>query len=376
MIKHLLILWGGCVCFMTQGQSLTVDGIDLSITANTLMYVDADVINKGTLTNEGELVVTGSWMNVGNYVSAAGELVLNSADPQVINHNAQTFQRLTIRGGGDKQVMNDLQISSALVFESGRILVDNMARMTLQPGVNVSGADNDNYIIGAMYWEGTGTLVYPIGTATEYLPVTLAQVNDNISGIGMIAYSQGPPQEVASPLRAVSNNRYWQMIPSINFTGATIVLPLLNEPFLREDADALIAETPNLGDPFSSLGGTLSNGQVSSAAPAFGGYYAIGAEDIRRPPIRVVNAVTPGLNDGKHDHLQIDNIEFYENNRVDIYDRTGRLVYRQENYNNLDRAFVGFANTINDQRLGSGTYYYSIELRRGEVESGFVYLKF
>ena len=72
----------------------------------------------------------------------------------------------------------------------------------------------------------------------------------------------------------------------------------------------------------------------------------------------------PPNGDGKHDFLKIENIEFYPNNRVEIFNRVGSKVFSIENYNNSDRAFIGIANIRSSKELSTGTYYYTIQQGR------------
>lgn len=91
------------------------------------------------------------------------------------------------------------------------------------------------------------------------------------------------------------------------------------------------------------------------------------------PPIEVFNVVTTQQN-GKHDFLEIRNIEFYQTNKVFIYSRWGDEVYSAIDYNNVDNRFVG--NADDGDELPDGTYYYVVELNGGEiVENGFFLLR-
>jgi gliding motility-associated-like protein len=63
------------------------------------------------------------------------------------------------------------------------------------------------------------------------------------------------------------------------------------------------------------------------------------------------NIVSPN-GDGKNDTWIIQNISSYPNNKVMIFDRTGRMIYEKENYDNQ------WNGTINSRSLHEGTYYY------------------
>lgn len=87
------------------------------------------------------------------------------------------------------------------------------------------------------------------------------------------------------------------------------------------------------------------------------------------PPVTVYNAVSPVNNDGRHDYLELENIEAYPDNRVYIVNRWGVRVYEAAGYNNASVRFEG-------EGLPSGTYYYSIDLGNGDERlNGFFVLK-
>ena len=76
------------------------------------------------------------------------------------------------------------------------------------------------------------------------------------------------------------------------------------------------------------------------------------------------NAMTPN-EDGKNDHFQIDGMECFPDNIVQLTNRWGVLVYEAQGYNNKDVAFRGVSEgrvTIKTgEQLPSGTYYYVIK---------------
>jgi gliding motility-associated-like protein len=91
------------------------------------------------------------------------------------------------------------------------------------------------------------------------------------------------------------------------------------------------------------------------------------------PALEIFNVVSIQQN-GKHDFLEIRNIEFYNANRVFIYNRWGNKVFKTNNYDNTSNQFSG--NSDNGDELPDGTYYYVIELNGGEtVENGFFLLR-
>ncbi len=67
--------------------------------------------------------------------------------------------------------------------------------------------------------------------------------------------------------------------------------------------------------------------------------------------------------DGKNDEFKIRGIENYPNNRLEIYNRWGNLVFEQAPYDNTWRGDVKNSNAyiIGDGILPSGTYFYLLD---------------
>jgi len=76
------------------------------------------------------------------------------------------------------------------------------------------------------------------------------------------------------------------------------------------------------------------------------------------------------------------NIDLFLQNKVEIYNRWGVLVYQVEGYNNNDKAFKGISEgreTISKgEQLPDGTYFYLLQYidRNGQAheKQGYLYL--
>lgn len=97
---------------------------------------------------------------------------------------------------------------------------------------------------------------------------------------------------------------------------------------------------------------------------------ASGLEEL--PQLLIYNVVTP-LKDGKHDFFKIGNIEFYESNTVEIYNKWGNEVYSVNNYDNEDNNFIGLSK--NGEQLATGTYYYVINATGSDTLKGYLVLQ-
>jgi gliding motility-associated-like protein len=97
--------------------------------------------------------------------------------------------------------------------------------------------------------------------------------------------------------------------------------------------------------------------------------------EIAVPPVIVYNAVSPN-GDGKHDYLELENVEFFPANTVVILNRWGDIVFEINGYDNSSNVFEGNSNRGGKGELPSGTYFYEIDLKNGsKLINGFFTLR-
>ncbi len=88
-------------------------------------------------------------------------------------------------------------------------------------------------------------------------------------------------------------------------------------------------------------------------------------------PIRVHQAVSPN-GDGINEFLQLEGIRDYPENKVTIFDKSGKVLAEIEGYDNRDRMFP------NNRTVRDGTYYYYLDIKVGgewKREKGFFVVK-
>lgn len=352
-------------------------GTQMSIAIGTTMSVDTDFLNTGTLINQGDILLTGDWLNVGIYDSTGGQLIFNSPDVQEIMNNGQEINNLVIQNGV-KTLNDDLKITGELSLNSGILKITGEANLTLGQGVLITGASEDAYVDGKLIRVGTGDLFYPIGSSAEYLPVILKEVTGQNPAIGMRAYSDKPTQSLSDNIQELAKEAYWEMSTNETYTSGQIQIPFdeTNDP-----SKLVVAQATSEGDVFNTIGNEgIGHAEginyITSAGNAIGPFFtlAIEPESAPLPPLKVVNVLTP-LQDGKHDYLRIENIELYPDNKVEIFDRHGNKVFSLADYNNRDRVFRGTPNSGISGQLPDGNYFYTIKTGKTKVTSGFLFLK-
>ena len=81
--------------------------------------------------------------------------------------------------------------------------------------------------------------------------------------------------------------------------------------------------------------------------------------------LTIYEGFSPG---GANDTWEIDGIQAFPNNKVQIFNRWGNKVYEVNSYNNSDQAWRGTSNvgSIGGNEVPDGTYFYIIDLGDGK----------
>jgi gliding motility-associated-like protein len=363
-----------------QAQSL-YNNSQISISPNTIVFVKDSIINNGQITNNGDMQVSGAWINNNQYDAGQGQITFNSNDPQVINHHDQAFSKLTISGGGEKIFQANITIENELNLSDGILTSQNNSKIIFGSNAQVTGGSDQAHINGPVYHKGAGMKLFPVGNGLVYLPLELLNVQGATTELGVHAIElNGTVLQKTLSLDDISNNRYWQIdVVSGSLGNSAVVLPVRNESIVTNEDQVVVAQSTNLSLPFETIGrsafeGTFSNGKVTSAQFATLPFLAIGIEKNDKS-ISVYNAVSPN-GDGLNDFLRIGNIEKFPNNKVSIFNRWGDRVFEMSRYNNNDKAFRGRSNTNGDSELSPGTYFYVIDKNDGSaLVNGYLSLK-
>jgi len=365
---------------LSQAQSLYNQSV-IAISSTGVLYVKDSIVNNGTIINNGDMQVGGSWINNAQYDAGLGQITFNSDLPQIINHNDQSFSKLTITGGGQKLFLADITIEDELDLSDGTLISDNNATIIFSPDAQITGGSDNSHIQGPVYHLGPGNKLFPVGNGSVYLPVELLNVEGASAEVGIRAVELENISLPVSPLlKAVSTNRYWEIdLVSGSLADALAVLPVREEDIVTTAEEVVVAQSASPAQPFENLGqsdfqGLSSNGKVTSKKFVTQPYLAIGTASTDAA-IVVYNAVSAN-NDDMNDFLIIGNIENYPENKFSLFNRWGDKVFEIENYDNVERVFRGKTNVGGETDLVNGTYFYVIETKKDGLKvNGFLSLK-
>ncbi len=357
-------------------------GTTISLSTNAILTVPDSLLNTGTLINNGDLRISGAWVNLGTYEAGTGQINFKSNQVQTINHNSQSFGRLTISGTGEKQFLGNITIESELDLQSSVLKSVNNAKIILNQGAVILGGSDQSHIVGPVEAKGTGDWLFPIGNGTTYLPVEILGVTDATASATLTLNELSAGQTLTGDfeIAKLSSKRYWELVlggGSLN--QSKIKLPLSDDDGLTDNLDLLVvAGSSNALNSYTSIGqsdlsGNLTLGSVTSEESPAVTFFAIAALT-GETDIEVFNGISVSVN-GKNDFLRIRNIELYPNNQVTIFNRWGDRVFDMPGYDNDQKSFRGESNQTGT-KLPSGTYFYSIDLGDGSVNTtGYLVIK-
>lgn len=382
-MKNILILISLFIYGIAGAQSFYNNGSSVTIGSNTIFSVSDSLVNNGTLTNNGNMVIGGVWLNLGTYNPGVGEITFNSpsgSDAQIINHNSQSVNKLTISGGGEKIILANMTIEGELVLTDGIITQQNDASVIFAPNAQISGGSDQAHIHGTVYQQGTGDKLFPIGNGTTYLPVEILGITEEAEvGVTLVEFPTPQSFDFKRELAAVSNKRYWEVdLVSGELAGSQISLPVKDDEGLSASSTQYVVvqslaspiEFESLGQ--SSFGGTITNGSVVSSAAVSAGLVSVG---VLSEGIIIYNAISAN-NDARNAILKISNITSYPNNKVTIINRWGDIVFEVRGYDNDQKVFRGISNKGSNNELPAGNYFYVIDKGDGsDLLNGYISLK-
>ena len=233
------------------------------------------------------------------------------------------------------------------------------------PAPNFNGVDTFTYTIEDSDGE----------TSTATVSITVTGVNDTPQAVDD---NQATNEDTMVAIDVLANDNLGDeptTIVSVDAASAEGGSVLINDNGTPADvSDDFVAYTPPNGftgtDTFNY---TIedTDGETSSA---------IVTVTISLAPSTLViyKGFSPN-GDGSNDEWVIDGILFYPDNKVQVFNRWGNLVYKETGYDNQTKVWYGQSNEgwiVGDNILPDGTYFYMVDLGDGsDIHSGYVMLK-
>jgi hypothetical protein len=364
-----------------QAQTLTNQGQLIHISNQTMVTIDGSVQNGGTFINHGNLSVSGNWENQGSY-NGKGVFVLNGNEPQRIKHSAQpgseqSFYALQLSGKGEKFLIGDARVDSALILEEGFLTPVAGSRLWLEEKAKVEGGSAASYINGAMTHQGLGYKIFPIGKHGQYCPVVLDQINGVDPSISFEVFVQRPTCRAGQGVTKVSPARFWRKkLISGSFDGALITLSLDTNDQMDDLNSVVILEAADSISSFQSLGkesatGNTSEGTVTSSLRIAGDLFAVGMANPEKASKNILylpNTFSPHATDPDEQVWKIYCKEMAsEGLLLRIYNRWGNLIYESQSTEAITQKGWDGRNPSTGKLESPGVYTYTV---KGKFDSG------
>ena len=330
------------------------------------------VLNNGDITNEGQLSISGDWLNADQYEARTGIFILNGTNDQNVVHSGQDWYHLIIDGGGEKVFTTDAQILNQLDLNLGLVTPDVGTVLQALDGTAINGGSDEAHINGQFVHNGGGAKFFPVGKNGNYRPVELTDVQGNNPQIGFEVFEPNPNPRVPITLLAVSDTRYWQMnLLSGVYDGSPIRLKVKDDENLGPDVDEqdlTVTATNDLSDLYENLQqaiftGSLLDGEVTSLQTAIFTFYAVGLEGIdEERSLYIPNALAPGAPDPEDRVVKVYSTQVVDTDfAFRIYNRWGEIVYETTSF--AEANTVGWDGNLESDEEPIGVYHYTVSGR-------------
>lgn len=296
-----------------------------------------------------------------------------------------TSYTLTVSDGNGNSTSKEVVVvvhDAPQVVTNNQVFVNNSTDLIM---LDASGSTGDNLQFN-WYTDGRGMVVSGINTATP-----------EVSGLGKY-YVQVSDQFGCIAVDSVTVGLLIQ-ITAVNDTVGVLINTFADINVLANDIpkDQIDPHSISVVSPPEHGVAVVTSDSIITYTP---NQYYIGQDNfiyavcdyynkcdeatvlvmIHDESLFVPNAFSPN-GDGKNDYFEIQGLSQYENVSLEVFNRWGNLVYKSSNYgegSGRSGFWDGVANKgvrIGNGEVPSGTYYYILDLGRGEQKiTGFVYI--
>ncbi|MEX6625300.1 gliding motility-associated C-terminal domain-containing protein [Tenacibaculum salmonis] len=371
--------------------------IPLSITAQTAFYNHGNI----QIHDEASIAFHTNLINDGNFDDNNKGLVTFYSDTEILTvsgNNKAIFFDVDIDTANDLELQTSLGITNDLSFINGKILTQRDNLNTSLDFINhniYAGEDNLRHVDGYTSINGLNEFTFPIGDNNQLRPMILPTQSTKSTFLGAY-FSEDPntPSTFGQSfltdqkqvfIENISKKEFWDL----NGTNATSITLTWNAqsdiPLITDAIDRLkvvgwsITENKWIDLGNANVIGDLNSGRITSNTFIPDNFEIItiasGFSDNNSVDTNIL--FSPN-GDNINDTLIFENLESYDNNNLEIFNRWGNVVYKTENYkNNWSGESTGRFTLNTKDKLPTGTYFYIFNyVKNGtsKVQKGWVYI--
>jgi len=372
-----VLFWHG---FAGWGQEGIQNHGTMRLHEDGMLGIHTNFTNEGPFRNRAGLV---------GFYSDSNPIVLSGSSPPLF-HDAEIFQDFVV------SLELPLQIANNLNFIQGDFLTDKALPQIyvemLQNAFTV-GESNTSKVNGYVRILNQSRMVFPVGDATEFRPLTLEGA---IFPVAKCAYFREDPNSPSAfpPFRtdlkprdieAVSRTEFWRLEGSSSGQVTLTWNQSSNLGGLAEDISQIVLVGWSKSDQrwiplgTQSRAGDLDNGFAISR-PIVPDAFKVLTFGILAEPEEVLtldNYFLSPNGDGVNDVLVIEELAASPNNNLQIYDRRGLKVFEMENYRDEFGGVANVGKLVLERQTGlpEGVYFYLLRMHDlGQEFQGFLFL--
>lgn len=346
---------------------------NLYVGATVQLHVDGSVANNGFIQNQGEVLVSGDWINASVY-QGLGRLTLNGRTAQRLDNHGNNLYSLRLDASGPLELRDNILIENSIDFARGILHVASPYGLTLANNAIVSGGSPASFVEGPLDSRGTGYKFLPIGKNGRYYPLELLDVSGIDPVVRVEALITLPSFRLNNYGRLVSDVYWQQSTISGTYSGSPVSVGY-NLPDNVEEADLDIFQSPATSEVFSPVGNTSttitsSHDKITTGNPVSEPLILIGSRVHVEPGAArfyFPNSISPDAPNPDNRALKVFGEQLLEEEFLFIvYNRWGQVVFESRSL--PDMSTQGWSG---QQRAGgtlsSGAYPY---LLKGKFKTG------
>jgi hypothetical protein len=252
---------------------VVVDGVlknskrfNISNDASTPPVLDSNgtINNTGNLENVGVIRMAGDWTNTGLYNGLDGEIELDGAADQTFTTTPIDVNSLVVNSSGVTFFVGDsVRIVGSINFVNGYIDSDQGTYVIVDDDAEALGGSDYSYSQGKLYHRGLGYKFFPVGNDASYLPVYLENVfgANPLIGVEVGSFPEAPRPERL--LVGIAEQYYWDIETiagrfdsskvTVDYVEADLQSSSNRNDIAYESATPALAQSLALDEPFNSL---------------------------------------------------------------------------------------------------------------------------
>lgn len=401
--KYILGLFAVLTLQAFSQDVLVVDGGNIHVTANGLITVQGSVLNQnsGQIDNSGNINVTGDWTNNGGNSmlvnNSAGTVILDGSNQNIKGSDVTDFYNLNLEGNSTVKTMElDANVANRLSLGDAELQTNANTVYVNNPSVNAI-AWNTGYVnsdsLGGYLSRATNSIneyVFPVGSSLlsdNYRAVTLVPNSAATNSFGVRLSDEDPgldnsgtsytgdvgpfSRTVKAPkIREINSGFYYNIARLSGASGADIKVDFFTSDGSFQTLtkwDGTKWDELDVNYASSTAGAALNSPDVELTKVANVDFshdvYALAELEFE---IGVPGGVSNN-SDGFNDFLEIENLEYYPENELVIFNRWGDIVYKSKPYLNDWNGQVNGSMVLSGDKVSDGTFFYILKLSEDET---------